>query len=98
MDVVYNHMPSSSGTTFEQIVPGYYFRGVNDSGAGADMASEKTMFKKFIVDSTKMWMTNYKLSGFRFDLMGLITKDAMGEVSSTLHEINSDAIVYGEGW
>lgn len=98
MDVVYNHMPGSSGTTFEQIVPGYYFRGTNNSGAGADMASEKPMFKKFVVDSTKMWMENYNLAGFRFDLMGLLTKKTMQEVSTTLHQVNPDAIIYGEGW
>lgn len=98
MDVVYNHMPGQADSTFDKIVPGYYFRGVNNSGAGADMASEKPMFKKYVVDSTKMWMEEYKMAGFRFDLMGLLTTETMKSVSEELHKINDDAIIYGEGW
>lgn len=98
MDVVYNHMPGQADSTFDKIVPGYYFRGVNNSGAGADMASEKPMFKKYVVDSTKMWMKEYKMAGFRFDLMGLLTTDTMKSVSEELHKLNEDAIIYGEGW
>ncbi|MCI5745855.1 MAG: type I pullulanase [Erysipelotrichaceae bacterium] len=104
MDVVFNHMPSSSETSFEKIFPGYYFRGRNDSGAGADTACERAMFKKYMKDVTVNWVKEYKLSGFRFDLMGLHTVEAMNEVKAAvdeaIHENNSEtvSIIYGEAW
>lgn len=104
MDVVFNHMPSAQNSSFDKIVPGYYFRGRNDSGAGSDTASERVMFRKFMADVTETWIKEYKLSGYRFDLMGLHDVDTMNTVSdrvnAALKEINpeSKAIIYGEGW
>ncbi|HHU28438.1 TPA: type I pullulanase [bacterium] len=98
MDVVYNHMPLASETSFEKIVPGYYFRKNSYSGAGHDTASERQMFRKFMVDSTKMWASDYKLSGFRFDLMGLHDYTTMNKIADTLREVKEDIIIYGEGW
>ena len=104
MDVVFNHMPSQANSSFEKIVPGYYFRGRNDSGAGSDTASERVMFRKFMVDVTETWVKEYKLSGYRFDLMGLHDVDTMNAVSEKVNAAvkenneNSNAIIYGEGW
>lgn len=104
MDVVFNHMPSQSTTSYDQIVPNYYFRGRNDSGAGADMASERTMYRKYMVDMCVTWVKEYKLAGFRFDLMGLIDTETMNQISDAVKvavkEINPNAnpIIYGEGW
>ncbi len=98
MDVVYNHMPAQSGSTFEDVFPGYYFRTENYSGAGADIASQRTMVRKFIVDSVVSWVENYHVSGFRFDLMGLLDLDTMIAVREALDAIDPDILVYGEGW
>ncbi len=104
MDVVFNHMPSQTNSSFDKIVPGYYFRGRNDSGAGSDTASERVMFRKFMADVTETWVKEYKLSGYRFDLMGLHDVETMNVVSNRVNaavkEINQDseAILYGEGW
>ena len=40
----------------------------------------------------------YKLDGFRFDLMGLHDLETMKEVEAAVHAINPEAIIYGEGW
>lgn len=98
MDVVYNHMPSQKSTTFDKLCPDYYFLSYDASGAGATMLSTRKMYKKFMVDSTKMWAENYKLSGFRFDLMGILSADSMMAVSQGVREINPNALMYGEGW
>lgn len=98
MDVVYNHMPAQSGSTFEDVFPGYYFRTTNYSGAGADIASQRTMVRKFIVDSVVSWVENYHVSGFRFDLMGLLDLDTMIAVRQAVDKIDPDILVYGEGW
>lgn len=98
MDVVYNHMPSESSSTYNKIMPDYYFRTNSYSGAGSDIASENAMVRNMIVQTTRDLATHYNLAGFRFDLMGLIAKNAMQAVSKSLTAIDEDILLYGEGW
>lgn len=103
MDVVYNHTYDAN-SNFNKIVPYYYYRytasGANSSasGCGNDTASERYMYRKFMVDSVNYWMKEYKVDGFRFDLMGLHDLETMREIEKTLHAENPNAIIYGEGW
>ncbi len=105
MDVVYNHVSGLTGCNFDVLMPGYYFRYDNNtgspsngSGCGNETASDKFMFKKFMIDSTKFWTETYKLGGFRFDLMGLHDITCMNELAAAVHEINPHAAIYGEPW
>ena len=103
MDMVYNHT-FDANSSFNKIVPYYYYRytasGANSSasGCGNDTASERYMFGKFMVESTAYWAEEYKLDGFRFDLMGLHDLETMQEIETAVHAINPNAIIYGEGW
>lgn len=49
----------------------------NGSGCGCDLASERPMVRKFIVDSVLYWAKTYHIDGFRFDLMALEDVDTM---------------------
>ena len=104
MDVVYNHVYDASSFSQTKIVPGYWFRTDGDgkltsaSGCGNDSASERSMVRKFIVDSVKYWASEYNLGGFRFDLMGLHDIETMRQVRSALDEIDPSIILIGEGW
>ncbi len=104
MDVVYNHVSSVQGRSFDVLAPGYYFRYKDDgtysngSGCGNDTASERSMFANFMQQSATFWASEYKLGGFRFDLMGLHTIEAMNQVTKALHEISPYIAVYGEPW
>ena len=104
MDVVYNHVNGASGSNFDVLMPGYYFRYNGDgslsngSGCGNEVASENTMVRKFIVDSCKFWISEYKFGGFRFDLMGLLDLTTMAEVVKECEKINPNAVIYGEPW
>lgn len=51
-----------------------------------------------MVDSVSYWMKEYKVDGFRFDLMGLHDLETMRQIEQALHQINPSAIIYGEGW
>ena len=103
MDVVYNHTYDAN-SNFNKIVPFYYYRlnadGTNTgaSGCGNDTASERYMFRKFMVDSVAYWAEEYNLDGFRFDLMGLHDVETMQAIEKAVHAINPDAIIYGEAW
>jgi pullulanase len=104
MDVVYNHMNGISGSSFDKLVPGYFFRynedgsASNGSGCGNETDSRREMFNKYMIDSTKFWITEYNLAGFRFDLMGLHDYMTMNEIAKTLHDIDPNIAVYGEPW
>lgn len=104
MDVVYNHTYASEDSWFNLTVPGYYYRHTatgawsNGSGCGNDTASEREMFKNYMVDSITYWATEYHLDGFRFDLMGLHDCDTMNAVRDALDQIDPAIITYGEGW
>ena len=103
MDVVYNHTYDAN-SAFQKIVPYYYYRytstgaNSNASGCGNDTASERYMFRKFMVDSVSYWAEEYDLDGFRFDLMGLHDVKTMQEIEKAVHAINPKALIYGEGW
>ena len=104
MDVVYNHTFSATDSNFHRIVPYYYYRynsngsNMNASGCGNDTASERYMFRKYMVESVTYWLTEYNLDGFRFDLMGLHDVETMRQIEVAVHAINPNAIIYGEGW
>lgn len=103
MDVVYNHTGASTDSHLNKLVPDYYYRSqqgvfTNGSGCGNEIASERSMVQKMIMDSVVYWATEYHIDGFRFDLMGLHDLDTMEAVRKALDEINPTIIVYGEGW
>ncbi len=103
MDVVYNHMYSGDDSCFEKTVPNYYFRKqgnryLNSSGCGNVTASEKTMFRKFMIDSVKYWATEYHIDGFRFDLMACHDYETMNLIREELDKIDNRILMYGEPW
>lgn len=103
MDVVYNHTYDAN-SAFQKTVPYYYYRytstgaNSNASACGNDTASERYMFRRFMVDSVSYWAEEYDLDGFRFDLMGLHDVKTMQEIEKAVHAINPQALIYGEGW
>lgn len=103
MDVVYNHTYSATGSNFQKIVPNYYYRMKNGgfsnaSGCGNEVASERAMARKYIVESVVYWATEYHIDGFRFDLMGCLDKETMLAVREALDAVDPSIIIYGEGW
>ena len=105
MDVVYNHVSSVSNSNFSKLMPRYYFRFnetkdeyYDGSGCSNEVKSEAPMMSKFIVDSLCWWASEYKVKGFRFDLMGLIDLNTLAEARKRLYEIDPDIYIYGEGW
>ena len=70
----------------------------NGSGCGNELRTEAPMVRKFILDSLKYWATEYKVDGFRFDLLGLIDIETMSRAVKMLREIDRNIVVYGEPW
>ena len=103
MDVVFNHTYSLD-SNLNKLVPGYYYRKdktgeySDGSACGNETASERFMMRRLIIDSVVYWATEYKINGFRFDLMGLHDIETMNEVRAALDKIDPSIILYGEGW
>ena len=103
MDVVYNHTYSTN-SVFQKTVPDYYYRMNPDgsfssgSGCGNDTASEREMYRQYMIDSVVYWATEYHIDGFRFDLMGLHDVETMNAIREALDKVDPDIIMYGEGW
>ena len=104
MDVVYNHTGLINHSVFNQTVPGYFYRQRTNgtfsdaSGCGTEIASERFMVRKYIIDSLKFWVNEYHLDGFRFDLMGVFDIETMNTIRKELDKIDPKLVLYGEGW
>ncbi|WP_052663428.1 type I pullulanase [[Mycoplasma] testudinis] len=104
MDVVYNHVYDVNSFAWQKILPGYFFRFdgrgffSNATGVGNDIASERLMVRKYIVDMCRYWIEEFKLDGFRFDLMGILDVQTMNAIVEMARAINPSFIIYGEGW
>ena len=103
-DVVFNHVADAGTSAFEQLVPGYYFRHnadgsySNATACGNEVASERPMVRKLIVDCVSYWARAYHVDGFRFDLMGVLDLETMRAVRVALDQQDHSIFVYGEGW
>ncbi|HET9504285.1 MAG TPA: type I pullulanase [Hymenobacter sp.] len=103
-DVVFNHVADAGTSAFEQLVPGYYFRYnadgsySNATACGNEVASERPMVRKLIVDCVSYWAREYHVDGFRFDLMGVLDLETMRAVRVALDQQDHSIFVYGEGW
>ena len=103
LDVVYNHIYDYVHHDFQKNVPFYYFRKYknricNASGCGNDIATERKMVSKIIIDSVKYLIETFDVDGFRFDLMGLIDVDTMNKIYAEAKALKEDIMIYGEGW
>ncbi|HEU4511915.1 MAG TPA: pullulanase-type alpha-1,6-glucosidase [Nocardioidaceae bacterium] len=114
MDVVYNHTAASgqaARSVLDRVVPGYYHRlsatgAVERSTCCENTATEHRMMEKLMIDSVLTWAREYKVNGFRFDLMGHHSKQNMVNLREALDGLTvakdgvdgSRIYVYGEGW
>ncbi|MFF4183949.1 pullulanase-type alpha-1,6-glucosidase [Streptomyces sp. NPDC001691] len=114
MDVVYNHTAAAGQadhSVLDKIVPGYYQRLLADGSVAsstccANTAPENAMMGKLVVDSVVTWAKQYKVDGFRFDLMGhhpkaniLAVRQALDALTPAKDGVDGKKIImYGEGW
>lgn len=110
LDMVFNHTHAAGQDKYsilDKIVPGYYYR-LDDQGnvpcstCCPDTASEHRMMEKLMLDTVSLWAVQYKVGGFRFDLMGHHTTNNMRFIREILdylpNGIGKNLYIYGEGW
>ncbi|HRA49461.1 pullulanase-type alpha-1,6-glucosidase [Actinotalea sp.] len=114
LDQVFNHTAASGQdpkSILDRVVPGYYHRlnavgAVETSTCCQNVATEHTMAQDLMVESVVTWARDYKVDGFRFDLMGHHSVETMQAVRDALDALTvrrdgvdgSAVYLYGEGW
>jgi pullulanase len=103
LDMVYNHTFATVDSHLNRAYPFYYYRMhgpsySNGSGCGNELATERPMVRRYILDSLKYWKEEFHLDGFRFDLMGLYDLDTMNGVARSFRDADPSFLLYGEGW
>src|SRR6266404_4398 len=113
-DVVFNHTSAvgeTANSVLDEIVPGYYYRldadGNQLSGSCCpDTAPEHQMMGKLITDAVVLNAKQYKIDGFRFDLMSFLFVSNMQQIKDALAKLTvekdgvdgSKVYLYGEGF
>ena len=105
MDVVYNHTFRLDSWLW-RTVPWYHYRQQPDgtpsdgSACGNDLASERSMCARYILDSVLYWAEEYHMDGFRFDLMGLLDVELMNRIQGELDRRwgRGEKLLFGEPW
>ncbi|MDJ0657566.1 MAG: pullulanase-type alpha-1,6-glucosidase [Xanthomonadales bacterium] len=107
MDVVYNHTFAAGlddKSVLDKVVPNYYHRlnqvtgEIEQSTCCENTATENVMMGKLMLDSLEVWARDYRIDGFRFDLMGHQPRDLMLEAYQRVRATDPDNYFYGEGW
>jgi len=106
LDVVYNHTYDIEHSNFQLTYPDYYYRKTSDgtpsysngSGCGNETASEQLMMRRFMIESVKYWYNEFRIDGFRFDLMGCHDIETMNQIRTELSKLDPSIFIYGEGW
>lgn len=101
LDVVYNH--TAKVDIFENLEPNYYHFMDQDgtprtSFGGGRLGTTHFMSRKLLVDSIKYLVENYKVDGFRFDMMGDHDSETIELAFNEAKKINPNIIMLGEGW
>ncbi len=104
IDLVFNHVYDVKSSSFQTLVPYYYFRNddfgnmSNGSFCSNDINSASYMVRKYLVDMASRWQMIYGVDGFRFDLMGILDVETMKKIEATCCTRDPYFMVYGEGW
>ncbi|KAK9823625.1 hypothetical protein WJX72_004323 [[Myrmecia] bisecta] len=115
LDVVYNHTfhagTESRYSVLDKVVPGYYHRrsekgDICMTTCCNNTASEHAMCERLILDDIVHWAVNYKVDGFRFDIMGHIMESTMRKLQDAVRRLTRDKdgvdgkniYLYGEAW
>lgn len=107
MDVVYNHTSASKqnvNSVLDKLVPTYYYRldsngSIRNDSCCEDTAAENAMMSKLMIDSVKLWATQYQVDGFRFDIMGMHPVSVMTQLQTEVNfAAGREIYLYGEGW
>ena len=101
LDVVYNHTAQTH--IFEDLEPQYYHfmnadGTVRESFGGGRLGTTHKMARRVLVDSITYWTQEFKVDGFRFDMMGDHDAASIQAAYDAASQLNPNILMLGEGW
>ncbi|SES43139.1 pullulanase [Salipaludibacillus aurantiacus] len=101
LDVVYNH--TARVEIFEDLEPNYYHFMDADgtprtSFGGGRLGTTHEMARRILTDSIMYWVEEFKVDGFRFDMMGDHDAESIQMAYDKAKEVNPNIVMIGEGW
>lgn len=101
LDVVYNH--TARLEIFEDLEPNYYHFMDADgtprtSFGGGRLGTSHYMSRRVLVDSITYLVDEYKVDGFRFDMMGDHDAETIQIAFDEAKKLNPNILMIGEGW
>ena len=101
LDVVYNH--TADVRIFEDLAPGYYHFMSKDGKAktsfgGGRLGTTHAMSRRILIDSILYWTREFKVDGFRFDMMGDHDAASIQKAYDSARRLNPKILMVGEGW
>ncbi len=113
-DVVFNHTNAAGegpNSNLDEVVPGYYHRldvngSLENGSCCPDTAPEHRMMEKLVIDTLVLNAKEYKIDGFRFDIMSFMFTYNMTDIKAALAALTpensgvdgSKIYLYGEGF
>jgi len=113
-DVVFNHTNASGegpNSNLDEVVPNYYHRldangSLESASCCPDTASEHKMMEKLIIDTLVLNARDYKIDGFRFDILSFMFTYNVQDIQQALQALTiekdgvdgSKIYLYGEGF
>ena len=119
MEMPYTHTVSPKDSVLEKTVPGYFYRMVwRDSANGYtyytttdydnECATERAMYRNYIVDSMAYWAKEYHVDGFSIDLISNVNtrrdrnstreNDWLSEIKTGLAKKDSNLVIWGDDY
>ncbi|KAB8127939.1 pullulanase [Gracilibacillus oryzae] len=101
LDVVYNH--TAKVRILENLEPNYYHFMNADSTTrrsfgGGRLGTTHKMTRRLVIDSIKYWLEEFKVDGFRFDMMGDLDAETVQHAYHEAKKVNPNVLMIGEGW
>ena len=104
LDQVFSHTAAcgqEGRSVLDRVVPGYYHRldecgRVQGSSCSNNVATERAMARRLMIDACVTWRVAYGVDGFRFDLMGHHSRATMEAVRDALARADAVAVAQAQ--
>ena len=104
LDQVFSHTAAcgqEGRSVLDRVVPGYYHRldecgRVQGSSCSNNVATERAMARRLMIDACVTWRVAYGVDGFRFDLMGHHSRATMEVVRDALARADAVAVAVAQ--
>lgn len=93
----------NDNNSFRYAVPDYYYRlnaageRLDGSGYGNEFATERRMYRHYLITTLLGWVEQYHVDGFSFEQSALLDTDTMSAVREALDGVSPRLVTFADG-